>query len=68
MDKTYKKLKRTIDKQERDWHRDIDTIVKFLRADADSAESRISAFFDKHEGKIKHRIDEIKQTIGDIKK
>ncbi|XP_052708973.1 uncharacterized protein LOC128183840 [Crassostrea angulata] len=68
VDKTYKKLKRTIDKQERDWHRDIDTIVKSLRADADSEESRMSAFFDEHEGKIKHSIDEIKQTIVDIKK
>lgn len=66
VDKTYKKLKKTIDKQERDWHRDIDTIVKSLRADLESEKSRMSAFFDKHEGKIKHSIDEIKQTIVDI--
>nr|XP_034334042.1 uncharacterized protein LOC117691652 [Crassostrea gigas] len=68
VDKTYKKLKRTIDKQERDWRRDIDTIVKILRDDADYEESHISSFFDQHESKIKHSIDEIKRIIEDIKK
>lgn len=61
-------MKRRLNKQEKDWHREIDAIVKILKANADKLESNARALLDKQEIEIQQSIAEIKQSIADVRK
>lgn len=65
--KNSRKLTIDLDKQEEDWHRKIDSIIKKQKSELEEMHSKQLAQLDKQEDEITHAISEIKHSITDLK-
>lgn len=62
-----KKLTIDLDKQEEDWHRKIDDIIKKQKSELEEMHSKQLTELNKQEEEITHTISEIKHSITDLK-
>lgn len=62
-----KKLTIDLDKQEKDWRRKIDNIIKKQKSELEEMHSKQLAELNKQEEEITHTISEIKHSITDLK-
>lgn len=60
-----KKLTIDLDKQEEDWHRKIDDIIKKQKSELEEMHSKQLTELNKQEEEITHTISEIKHSITD---
>lgn len=66
-EKNSRNLKLDIDKKGEEWHKEIDAIIKKLKEDIDTMDSRQQTVLNKNKNEFTFRISEIKQAILDQK-
>lgn len=68
MNDNTQKLTSAIEKQSKDLHKEIDTIIEKMKSYIDETESNHRIVLDKQESKTKRSIDDIKTNIDDLNK
>nr|XP_022321282.1 uncharacterized protein LOC111123319 [Crassostrea virginica] len=66
-DENFKKLTKALQKQGRNWHREIDTIILILQSNIDDMYSENVAACHEYQDKLIHSIDEISEIIVSLK-
>lgn len=68
LNKNSQNLKAAINKQGRDLHREVDSVIKKMKAHVDDINFKCMAYLKKREDEITGIISEIQQNISDMKK